>query len=200
MKILKHWTTKVYVDDAIDTDIATHAALDTGVHGAGGDTLATDADIDTDVATHAALLTGIHGLIPVVAASDEAVDNSTTLQNDDELLLALEANSTYIISGCLIVQSGTTPDWKASFTVPTAATIYAFFGGANDYHGQVLVSGTATVNLGGSGANVPYNVSGVVKTGGTAGNLQFQFAQNTQTLSDPATRRAASWLQIRKVV
>jgi len=30
----------------IDSDITTHAALDTGVHGAGGDVLATDADID----------------------------------------------------------------------------------------------------------------------------------------------------------
>ena len=43
-------------DEAV-TDIATHAALDTGVHGAGGDVLATDADI----ATHSALATGVHG-------------------------------------------------------------------------------------------------------------------------------------------
>jgi len=40
-----------YVDTlATDAELAAHAALDTGVHGAGGDTLATDADI----ATHAA--------------------------------------------------------------------------------------------------------------------------------------------------
>jgi len=32
---------------ATDADITTHAALDTGAHGAGGDTLATDADITT---------------------------------------------------------------------------------------------------------------------------------------------------------
>src|SRR4030042_1008075 len=47
------------VDKAeVTADIATHAALDTGVHGAGSDTLASDADI----ATHAALATGVHGV------------------------------------------------------------------------------------------------------------------------------------------
>lgn len=38
-------------------NITTHAALDTGVHGAGASTLATEADIST----HAALTTGVHG-------------------------------------------------------------------------------------------------------------------------------------------
>jgi hypothetical protein len=37
-------------DTEVDTDIDTHAALDTGIHGAGASTLATEADI----ATHAA--------------------------------------------------------------------------------------------------------------------------------------------------
>ena len=43
----------VALKSTVTTDIATHAALDTGVHGAGGDVLATDADI----ATHAAIPT-----------------------------------------------------------------------------------------------------------------------------------------------
>ncbi len=42
----------------IDTDITTHAALGTTVHGSGSDTLATD----DDIATHAALTSGVHGL------------------------------------------------------------------------------------------------------------------------------------------
>lgn len=46
----------------VTADIADHAALDTGVHGAGTDVLATDADIDTDVSTHADRTTGVHGL------------------------------------------------------------------------------------------------------------------------------------------
>lgn len=46
----------------VTADIATHAALDTTVHGSGSDTLATDDDIDQDVTTHANLTTGVHGL------------------------------------------------------------------------------------------------------------------------------------------
>lgn len=46
----------------VTADIATHAALDTGIHGAGSDTVATDAEIDSDVGNHAALTTGVHGL------------------------------------------------------------------------------------------------------------------------------------------
>lgn len=42
----------------VTTDIATHAALDTGVHGSGSDVLATD----DDIADHAAETTGVHGL------------------------------------------------------------------------------------------------------------------------------------------
>jgi len=42
----------------ITEDIATHAALDTGVHGAGTDAVATDKDISD----HAAETTGVHGL------------------------------------------------------------------------------------------------------------------------------------------
>lgn len=49
---------------AVGADIATHAALDTGVHGAGSDTLATDADI----ATHAALAT-VHQDAPALIAT-----------------------------------------------------------------------------------------------------------------------------------
>jgi len=60
-------------DADIDTDIATHAALDTGVHGAGVNTLATDADIDADVATHAAL-TATHGVTGAILGTEDVDD------------------------------------------------------------------------------------------------------------------------------
>ncbi len=37
---------QTYVDNSVDTDIATHAALDTGVHGAGANTLLDTGDVD----------------------------------------------------------------------------------------------------------------------------------------------------------
>ena len=67
---------KKYVDDSIDTDIATHAALDTGVHGAGADTIATDADI----ATHAALPNVHHNKLH---ASTHEVAGDDLVNHDD---------------------------------------------------------------------------------------------------------------------
>jgi len=67
---------KKYVDDAIDADIAAHAALDTGVHGVGASTVASAADIDT----HAALDTGVHGVTGnVVGTSDTQTLTNKTL-------------------------------------------------------------------------------------------------------------------------
>ncbi len=68
--------TKKYVDDedaivyaAAVADIATHAALTTGVHGAGGDTLATDADISSAIAVHASIIDA-HGYTPAQLLDD----------------------------------------------------------------------------------------------------------------------------------
>jgi hypothetical protein len=49
------------IDDAIKENIATHAALVTGVHGALGADLATEQDVANAVSAHAELRTGAHG-------------------------------------------------------------------------------------------------------------------------------------------
>ena len=71
-----HIVNKKYTDAAIDTDIATHAALDTGVHGAGADTIAADADI----ATHAALPNVHHNKLH---ASTHEVAGDDLVNHDD---------------------------------------------------------------------------------------------------------------------
>src|SRR6185436_13219047 len=48
----------------------------------------------------------------------------TTLQNDDELVIALQANESYVIDGFLfMIASNSTPDCKIAFTVPAGATM-----------------------------------------------------------------------------
>ncbi len=56
-------------------DVATHAALDTGVHGAGGDTLATDADITT----HAGNADAHHNESHTVASHSDTSATGTEL-------------------------------------------------------------------------------------------------------------------------
>ena len=75
-----------------------------------------------DASTLYALINELRPLF-VRKTSDETVNNSTTLQNDDQLALAVEANATYWLSMRLIMSSGTTPDFKMLFTFPSGLTM-----------------------------------------------------------------------------
>jgi hypothetical protein len=107
-------------DADIDADIATHAALDTGVHGAGGDVLATDADIDADIATHAALDTGVHG----AGADTLATDADIATHNAIETAHGIE----YLIwfGGYNLWQSGRTATSYDTATLMFDCTINSF--------------------------------------------------------------------------
>ncbi|MBI4496319.1 MAG: hypothetical protein HY689_00235 [Chloroflexi bacterium] len=121
--------------------------------------------------------------------SDETVNNSNTLQNDDELFHALAANEVWEFR-CLILRSYTdgTPDIKVAFTVPTGATL--------TWRTVTRAAGSATtdetpVGASGSAASQESIVSpmlmvleGLVINGANAGNLQLQWAQNTAHASD----------------
>src|SRR6185503_11810362 len=69
--------------------------------------------------------------VTVVKGSDEIVSNSATLQDDDELLLAVAANVTYRWSIGVAFGAGTAADFKFAFTFPTGATL-TFVGPAWD--------------------------------------------------------------------
>ena len=134
--------------------------------------------------------------------ANETVNNSNTLQNDDTLLVALSANEVVAFMCFIIIDSGTTPDFQAAFTVPAAATLAWGQAGlasqntasAFTYSVAVTVSGTA-VAMGGVGAGSPMSVMlvGTVANGANAGNLQLQWAQNTANASDTIVY-ANSWL------
>ena len=61
--------------------------------------------------------------IIVTKSSDEVVNNSATLQDDDELKFAVSANEKWFSRLFLIWTSGTTPDLKVGFTAPSGSTI-----------------------------------------------------------------------------
>ena len=126
--------------------------------------------------------------------ADETVNNSATLQNDDHLLLTVGASDVWLVDMRLMLSAtSTTPDWKFAFTVPAGAT---FRWGAEDLTtigGWVPVavgtsapalSTTGTVTAGSSGSVHGSHLTGIYVGGGTAGTLQFQWAQNTATVAD----------------
>lgn len=137
----------------------------------------------------------------VLKGADETVNSSTTLQDDDDLVLALSASQTYAFEAFIVYNAAAAPDYKCAFTVPSGATLYWEVVALNS--SAVLTKFTTTssggaVSLVGTGADIALTIHGVVIVSTTAGNLQYQFAQNTSDGGNTTTK-AGSWLRSQQV-
>jgi len=132
----------------------------------------------------------------VVKLLDETVADNT-LQNDDELFIALRENREYYFQVWLkVLTASSTPDIKEAFSVQAGATggfaelvnpNYPYNLDLTDTHTQGITGG---VNPRGQ------ILSGVVHMGGTAGNLQLQWAQNTTSAPNPVTLEAGTLMVV----
>lgn len=127
--------------------------------------------------------------------------SGATLQSDDELVIPLQANETYIIEAFIfMIASGPSPDCKIGFTLPAGATMilgyHSNYGDNNtNMASDILISsGTASTLIpsNGTGKEVPIFISGSVVVGATSGNLQFQWAQNSNHNTQSTTIKAGS--------
>lgn len=158
-------------------------ANNTIVHTSVGDTM-TQAEFE---ATNSHTLpTG--GVIPVVIrkSADETVNNSDALQNDDTLVLPVEASSVWDIKLFVLYNSGATPDLKLAFTVPASGTIYAYLSGfeAGTVDPMYVNAATTPVVFDGTGSNNAGFIHLIFVNSTNAGNVQLQWAQNTANASD----------------
>lgn len=110
----------------------------------------------------------------------ESVTSSTTFQNDDHLLQAINANETWLVLYLLGLDSTMPGGFKTAITVPSGATLMASglaFGGTNN--GQ---AGLSTTSGGAIVAGGPVSLTTCmqyvwVNNSTTAGNIQLQWAQ-----------------------
>jgi hypothetical protein len=120
---------------------------------------------------------------------DESVKSSTVLVNDSDLHVALAANGIYFFAMLIVYTGGRqgSSDLKGSFAIPAGATLNYGFNGVSTSVGLTnvgfLKTGTATFTAGTSGAGVPWSIilAGTIFNSTAAGNLQFQWAQNTSS-------------------
>lgn len=145
--------------------------------------------------------------LAVRKTATEQVTSSTTLQNDDELLLSVAANSTYEFSGMLIFDGATAGDLKYQFTGPASATLDAVANqiteaGTISSSDQVIgfnISTPVITGAVGTGTNVHVPMSGILVVAGTAGTFQLQWAQGTSSVT--GTRIFAnSYLVLRRIL
>ena len=130
-------------------------------------------------------ITAYHDLeVFVYKASSESVTDSDVLQDDDDLVVALKANTVYHFEGRLHMESSSAvPDFKYTFSVPAGSTVAATgFGaekaGAFFATDQHLDLEENTIALS-AGVHSYLNFWGMVETDSTAGDIKFQWAQNT---------------------
>lgn len=124
------------------------------------------------------------GIVVARKTSDETVNNSDSVQDDDELTLSLEASTNYIISGLIIYSSSTVADIRQAFTIPSGASM-----NIGSVSGVVITnrelryieydgSGTEEFNFGENvGIRIIQLLQGTVQIGTTAGNLLYRWGQ-----------------------
>lgn len=147
---------------------------------------------------------GAQGIAPnaVIKGADEPVTSSTTLQNDDALLLGLGSNTQWFFAAMINYTGDTTGSGgiKFTFTTPAGSTLtwsqlyMPSSVSAPDLSGSGTGSGQArSAVTGGTTTQVPIWVLGSVIMGSTAGNLQLQWAQNASD-AVATTVKAGSFL------
>lgn len=144
-------------------------------------------------------------LPPIRKSADESVSSSTTLQNDDHLVASVLASSTYIVELDLMYEAHSSGDLKCGFTTPTSSVLRwgssSIFGSTaqsswTGYTASALSFAELAFQIGGAGGGQTDNLSfggngsayvlglklsGILVTAGTAGNIQFQWAQGTSS-------------------
>lgn len=128
---------------------------------------------------------GTPNLKTVVKTTNETVNNSATLQNDDELKFSIGADETWTYRFVLQANSGTTPDFRFAVTAPSGATCRVAYidpegATSNGQYG----CGVSTTTVSGNGGVDVYEITGAVTNGANAGDVTLQWAQFTANASN----------------
>jgi len=137
-------------------------------------------------------------ILEVRKDADQSLSGSTALQADNDLTLSLAANKTYIVDGIIFVSSTKAkPDVKISFVGQPGSTVT--LGYITDQDGGVLTSDTVSPRIVlPANSPIPIQIKGTVKTGATAGNLEFKWAQMTANVA-PTTILGGSYLRAEEI-
>ena len=150
------------------------------------------ATINTSVITSP---TGIAMSRYIIKSANETVNNSTTLQNDNDFSFAIAANEKWMVEMFLAITSASaTTDYKFNFTLPASCTIRfgtgsnssiaGTWGAAADSATTAGLSTSANVAAGSFNGTWGLLVIATVINAGTAGTVQYQWAQNTAAAED----------------
>lgn len=134
--------------------------------------------------------------------------NPTVLVNDVELILPLAVNAVYEMEGYIRYSRGNTEGMYCKFLAPAGSTLdwvddVLDTGGLN-YNGDIdrsVQTLASAPSLGGGIAVVQSSFPiGLLRTGATAGVLQYQFGNvSTGTITNPATVWVGSYIRLTRL-
>ncbi len=140
------------------------------------------------------------GVITVKKPTDQSVTSSTTLVNDNDLKISINANDSMIVEGYLHTYcSSHWPHIQIAWTIPAGASMdigsYIDDVSLGSHETFTLTSsGTSTGTINTNSGTVPIHFWGVVITGSTAGTIQLKWAQAVSS-STPMTVKANSYMR-----
>lgn len=140
--------------------------------------------------------------------ADESRASTTTMTNDSDLVLGVEANAIYRVIAYIIYSQNLAAGASAGITIgwsgPTGATLTWTSGGTSgptqtttqDVTAQpISLTRQLPSNLGTFMAAMPL---GLLTTSSTAGNFALQWAQVASSAT-PTLVRAGSWVELRRL-
>jgi hypothetical protein len=141
-------------------------------------------------------------------SADQTVNNNATLVNITGLSAPLAATGKYVFESFIVYDSVTNvPDMKIAVNCPAAATMHWVPNGldptsttrvgAIDFR-DALGAGFFTTGTTGGSLQTIISPKGIVRTGGTAGTLDMQFAQSTAT-AENTVLRADSYMRVTRI-
>jgi hypothetical protein len=137
-------------------------------------------------------------------SANETVTNSTSIQNDNDFAFTVASGAFYTLEGYLVVDGAVGGDLKMDFTLPAGATMHWTnfgnnTGGVTQYNIATQAASVARAVSGNGGtASASLQPKGYVNIGGTAGTLQFRWAQNTLS-GTASTIYASSWMKLTRI-
>jgi hypothetical protein len=123
-------------------------------------------------------------------ASDEVVNNSSTLQNDDDFSFEVTAGKTYAVTALLVVDSHSSRDVKFAFTF--TGSLKGYYVNSNGFN-NVEFTNSGTIHTGGVGVRRYLFLTVSLFCTGT-GTMNFQWAQNSAGAND-TTLHEESWMR-----
>jgi len=130
--------------------------------------------------------------------TDESLVSSTTLQDDNSLLLPVEANAVYELDAVIYYSTRSDTDIKMQWTLPSGFMEWIAYGlasGATGTSGSVVFERqflSSTPVFGGAGAEnstfLSVSVKGSIHIGTTPGNMRLRWAQNVSNATATIVR------------